>query len=78
MGENPSRFHGEAYPPAEGETQVLRPVEYISWYHAIVFCNRLSILMELEPCYTIIQTNGDEVDYKNIFLDAITQDCSGW
>ena len=78
MGENPSRFHGESYPPAEGETQVLRPVEYISWYHAIVFCNRLSILMELEPCYTIIQTNGDEVDYKNISLDAITQDCSGW
>ncbi|WP_308687222.1 SUMF1/EgtB/PvdO family nonheme iron enzyme [uncultured Treponema sp.] len=78
MGENPSKFQGDAYPPADGETQELRPVETISWYHAIVFCNRLSILMGLEECYKIIQANGDEVDYENIVLSAITQDCSGW
>ncbi|WP_308687217.1 SUMF1/EgtB/PvdO family nonheme iron enzyme [uncultured Treponema sp.] len=75
MGENPSNFKDS---PAEGETQEFRPVEYISWYHAIVFCNRLSLLMELEPCYTIIEQNGGEVDYENIALSAITQDCSTW
>lgn len=78
MGENPSKFQGDSYPPADGETQVLRPVEYISWYHAIVFCNRLSLLMGLEPCYTITEQNGGEVPYESISLSAIAQDCSGW
>ena len=78
MGENPSWFQGDDYPPADGETQEFRPVETISWYHAIVFCNRLSILMGLEPCYTAIQTNGGEVPYESIALSTITQDCSGW
>ena len=78
MGENPSKFQGDDYPPADGETQEFRPVETISWYHAIVFCNRLSILMGLEPCYTAFQTNGGEVPYESIALSTITQDCSGW
>ena len=78
MGENPSKFQGVSYPPADGETQKLRPVESISWYHAIVFCNRLSILMGLEPCYTIIEQNGGEVPYESIALSAINQDCSYW
>ena len=78
MGENPSKFQGDDYPPADGETQEFRPVETISWYHAIVFCNRLSILMGLEPCYTAIQTNGGEVPYESIALSTITQDCSTW
>ena len=76
MGENPSTNTTDNL--AAGETQELRPVETISWYHAVVFCNRLSILMGLEPCYTIIQENGDEVPYGSIALSAITQDCSGW
>ena len=78
MGENPSKFQGESYPPEDGETQKFRPVETISWYHAIVFCNRLSILMGLEPCYTIIEQNGGEVPYESIALSAINQDCSTW
>ena len=75
MGENPSNFKDS---PAEGETQEFRPVEKVNWYHAIVFCNRLSILMGLEPCYTAFQTNGGEVPYESIALSTITQDCSGW
>ncbi|MDO5774938.1 MAG: SUMF1/EgtB/PvdO family nonheme iron enzyme [Spirochaetales bacterium] len=75
MGENPSNFTDS---PADGETQKLRPVEKIMWDYAIVFCNKLSLLMGLKPCYAIIEQNGGEVDYKNISLDAITQDCSGW
>ncbi|WP_296011076.1 SUMF1/EgtB/PvdO family nonheme iron enzyme [uncultured Treponema sp.] len=71
MGENPSKFQGESYPPAEGETQKLRPVESISWYHAIVFCNRLSILMGLEECYTAYDENGQKVDCENIAYSDI-------
>lgn len=29
------------------------PVERVSWLEAILFCNRLSIIENLEPCYTI-------------------------
>ena len=50
---NPSYFQGERYPPAEGEVQERRPVEKVSWYDAIVYCNLLSIKAGLTPCYTI-------------------------
>ena len=67
MGKNPSKFQGEANLPEAGETQVLRPVEKVNWYDAIVFCNKLSILMGLEPCYSV---NGiddwQEFDYGRI------------
>ena len=50
MGTNPSNFSSN---PAAGEVQSLRPVESLSWYSAIVFCNRLSIIEELTPAYRI-------------------------
>ncbi|MCL2762922.1 MAG: SUMF1/EgtB/PvdO family nonheme iron enzyme [Treponema sp.] len=50
MGNNPSRFSSN---PAAGEVQGRRPVEQVSWYDAIVFCNRLSILEGLSPAYHI-------------------------
>ena len=49
MGSNPSNFTSDV---ATGETQELRPVEQVSWYDAVVFCNKLSQLMELEPVYS--------------------------
>ena len=42
-GENPSRFKGEN-----------NPIEKVSWYDAIQFCNTLSELEELVSCYSII------------------------
>lgn len=75
MGENPSSYSSS---PEDGETQELRPVEQVSCFYAIVFCNRLSLLMGFEPCYTAIQTNGDEVPYDSIALSAIKTDGSGW
>ena len=47
---NPSRFTSN---PAAGEVQERRPVECVSWYDAIVYCNLLSIKEGLTPCYTI-------------------------
>jgi formylglycine-generating enzyme required for sulfatase activity len=50
---NPSYFYGTGRPPASGEVQEMRPVEQVSWYDAIVFCNKLSIREGLPPVYSI-------------------------
>jgi len=42
MGENPSYFIGEN-----------RPVERVSWYDAVYFCNKLSEKMGLTPVYSV-------------------------
>jgi len=54
MGSNPSFFtitNGRL--PDGEEIQEKRPVERVSWYDAIVFCNRLSIAEDLFPAYRI-------------------------
>ncbi len=56
MGSNPSNFKNST-PYSNGtitETNaLLRPVEKVSWYDAITFCNKLSLLMGKDPCYTV-------------------------
>ncbi len=42
MGSNPSGHQGANRPPADGEAQHLRPVEEVTWYDAILFCNQLT------------------------------------
>ncbi len=53
MGSNPSDFQsGTAL--GTGETNyLLRPVEQVSWYDAITFCNKLSTLMGKTRCYKL-------------------------
>lgn len=75
MGENPSRFKDS---PADGETQELRPVEGIYWYHAILFCNKLSIRMGLDKCYIITQSDGSEINYNAIDLSNIKTVAPNW
>ena len=50
MLSNPSSF---ANNPATGETQANRPVENVSWYDAIMYCNRRSAAEEKTPCYKV-------------------------
>ncbi len=50
MGANPSSFKTDA---ADGEVQENLPVESVSWYKAIVYCNKRSIAEKLTPCYSI-------------------------
>ncbi|MCL2264970.1 MAG: formylglycine-generating enzyme family protein [Treponema sp.] len=50
MGINPSYFYSN---PAAGEVQRKRPVEYVTWFDAIEFCNKLSTKEGLTPVYTI-------------------------
>jgi uncharacterized repeat protein (TIGR02543 family) len=54
MGVNPSHFHGGAdREPAADEMQAKRPVEMVTWFDALEFCNKLSLLAGLTPVYTI-------------------------
>lgn len=54
MGTNPSYFDGSSgREAADDETQGHRPVEQVSWYDALVYCNKKSMADGLSPCYTI-------------------------
>jgi len=50
MGTNPSSFSSN---PASEEVQGNRPVENVTWYNAVEFCNNLSIQEGLQTVYTI-------------------------
>ena len=54
MKTNPSYFRSSQAALGEGETDsLLRPVEQVSWFDAIAFCNKLSLLMGRTPCYDV-------------------------
>ncbi|MDR2942436.1 MAG: formylglycine-generating enzyme family protein [Treponema sp.] len=66
MGSNPSYFDGVAgRKPASGEVQGNRPVENVSWYDAIVFCNKLSMAENLSPAYSI-SGSTNPADWGNV------------
>lgn len=70
MGENPSEFIGKNY-----------PVECVSWYDAIYFCNKLSVAKGYEPVYSVNgNTNVKAWNYTphkgNPISGAITQNTS--
>ena len=75
MDKNPSFFKSN---PASGESQEKRPVENINWYHAIAFCNKLSLKLGLDPCYTV-KVGGTPVDFETLTFDQIpTTDNVDW
>jgi formylglycine-generating enzyme required for sulfatase activity len=58
IGTNPSYF-------ASGSDAGKRPVEQVSWYDAVAFCNRLSEMEGLEKVYVINGTNVYEGFKRN-------------
>jgi len=74
MGNNPSSFNSN---PASGEVQGKRPVEQVSWYKCIVFCNELTkqaglgeseCLYYSDAGYTNVYTKGDAGAKKEVYL----------
>jgi len=63
MGTNPSNFktsvNGETGTPGK------LPVETVSWYDALVFCNKLSIMVGLTPAYSI-SSKTDPKDWGTV------------
>ena len=79
MGHNPSFFK------ASSRENFRRPAEQVSWYDAIVFCNKLSLMEGLSPAYRISgSTNpslwGAVPTASNAAWDAavIVSDTSGY
>jgi formylglycine-generating enzyme required for sulfatase activity len=75
MGTNPSYFDGSpGGSPAKdtpvGESQERRPVENVSWYDAIAFCNKLSLLDGKDPVYSVT-VSGLEVPWATLAYSAI-------
>ena len=71
MDSKPSYFDGTSGKEADnGEEQAKRPVENINWYQAIAFCNKLSLKLGLEPCYTV-NVGGNPLDFENLTWSAI-------
>ena len=71
---NPSYFPDN---PAAGEVQERRPVEHVSWYSAIVYCNLLSIKEGLTPCYTI-KSSTDPADWGTSPTSTGAEDYDYW
>jgi formylglycine-generating enzyme required for sulfatase activity len=58
MGWNPSNFKGSGK----------LPVEMVTWYDCLVFCNKLSELEKFTPCFTLsnIEKDGNKIKKANV------------
>ena len=85
MGKNPSFFDNtqdKTWPldeerdrtyhttPFDGEVHSKRPVEHLSWFQAVAFCNKLSLLCGREPCYSLT-LKDKPVDFITLPFDQI-------
>ena len=78
MGENPSYFCRDNEDLDEDEVKNLKrntsnyPVENVSWYDAIYFCNKLSVKKGLQPVYAVDgETSVRKWDYEPYNDDEI-------
>ena len=50
-----------------GDAVLNNPVNYVSWYDAIAYCNKLSLKENLTPCYTVSGvTDWESLAYSSI------------
>jgi len=77
MKDNPSWFNGDSTKPskqaAQGEEQTKRPVESVSWYDVVNFCNELTKAVtgsESECIYTITNIEKTNTKYPNVITKA--------
>jgi formylglycine-generating enzyme required for sulfatase activity len=79
MGVNPSIFgcgntDNDSYAKKGNATSAL-PVEYVNWYHAITYCNKLSILEGRDICYTVPGEGlTTPADWESLIYDNIPTD----
>ncbi|MBO4858563.1 MAG: SUMF1/EgtB/PvdO family nonheme iron enzyme [Treponema sp.] len=70
MGSNPSNFSSN---PASGEIQENRPVDSVSWFDALYFCNKKSIEHGLTPCYSVNgNTDTSQWEYTPHYDNSIS------
>jgi formylglycine-generating enzyme len=55
MGSNPSEYTGNVY----------RPVEHVSWFNAIEYCNKRSVNEGRVPCYSYLTYGTDPETWPN-------------
>jgi formylglycine-generating enzyme required for sulfatase activity len=72
MGDNPSYFDGSAgREAAEGEVQGRRPAENMNWYSLLVFCNKLSVMEDFTPVYSI-NGSSNPADWGEVPTESTT------
>jgi formylglycine-generating enzyme required for sulfatase activity len=55
---------------AKSSGSMNEPVQMINWYHAIAFCNKLSIKEGLDPAYSV-KVNDQEIVWENLVFGDI-------
>ena len=72
MDFNPSYFNDSDYPNLTGDSNN-RPVETVTWYDAVMYCNKLSELEGLEKYYEI-----SDIEYEDDHIvDATVEENKG-
>ncbi|WP_443739907.1 formylglycine-generating enzyme family protein [Treponema sp.] len=49
-----------------GDAVLNNPVNYVNWYDAIAYCNKLSVKEGLTPCYTVEGVDFSTLEYSSI------------